>query len=120
MLHSQSWKRQIAAVPQYATRHEDMWTYSHRLYHTEVCCQFTYDPLTSRQQVPDTHSVGGWVGHRTGIDTVKKGKSPRLSRIEIKLYWIHATSLLTTVTEPSSFFVRSDSTLLCINAHKIK
>jgi len=60
------------------------------------------------------------MGHRTGIDTVHKGKSLRFPRIEIKLYWSPATSLLTTVTEPSRFIVRPDSNLFCINANKIK
>jgi len=37
---------------------------------------FTLRPLYPEERVPVTHWIGGYVGHRAGLDTVAKRKVP--------------------------------------------
>jgi hypothetical protein len=57
----------------------------------EVSCQL-HDPaaLPPRERAPGTHSIGGWVGPREGLDTMVKVKSKnvKLSLYHaMKTYW---------------------------------
>jgi hypothetical protein len=62
--------------------------------------------FTSRQQVQDTHSIGGWVGHRAGVDIVQKGKFLSPSENRTKMYWSPATSLLFVLILVEEFGMR--------------
>jgi hypothetical protein len=40
--------------------------------------------FTPRENAPGTHSIGGWVGPRTGLDDVEKRKISPLPGLEIR------------------------------------
>jgi hypothetical protein len=81
---------------------------------------FTFHPLYLQATSPGYplhRRLGGpqnWYRHCAE----RKISTPSEKRT--KMYWSPATSLLTIVIEPFRSFVHPNSTLLCINAHKIK
>jgi hypothetical protein len=43
---------------------------------------FTSRPLYPKEKSPGTHSIGGWVGLRAGLEAVEKRKTFTLPEIE--------------------------------------
>jgi hypothetical protein len=66
---------------------------------------FTPRLLYSRGKSPSTHWIGGWVGHRAGLEDMEKREFFTLPRLEIRPLgrnedvwgeWMYRSSFLTT------------------------
>jgi hypothetical protein len=65
----------------------------------EVSDQLHARPHYSRERVPSSHWIGGWVGLRAGLDDVEKRKFLHLSGLEIRPLGCQVRNALPTLVQ---------------------